>query len=125
MKKNLFLLFSIYFFVVQAFLIGVLRGQTNFFLLGAINLVAILLIGVLYNTTEKTTDKEKSSEKTHIHENKVAFKDHFRSSIKERKKKKELIMPIIVSLIVAAGIFLLFKIDGVSFAPLFVFALAL
>jgi hypothetical protein len=89
MKKNLFLLFSIYFFVLQPLIIGVLRGQANFFRLGAINLIAIILIGILYNTVEGEKEETHEHEKKPavVKEAKVAFHDHFRVPTKEHKKK--------------------------------------
>jgi len=100
MKKNLFLLFSIYFFVLQPLVIGVLRGQANFFRLGAINLVAIILIGILYKKVDNMTDETKENEKKPIainKEAKVSFHDHFRAVIKDHKKKTELAFPAIIS----------------------------
>lgn len=112
MKKNLFLLFSIYFFVVQPLVIGVLWRQTDFFLLGAINLVAIILIGMVYNTVEsekkpETNEHEKKPES--VNEPKVSFHDHFHAVTKERKKKSELVFPTIMSLIVVALIFFMYQ----------------
>jgi len=54
MKKNLFLLFSLYFFVLQALFIWFLRWESNFFLLAAINFVFILLIALI--SKEKKSD---------------------------------------------------------------------
>jgi hypothetical protein len=67
--------------------------------LGAINLVAIILIGILYNTVEGEKEAIQDHEKkpVAVKEAKVSFHDHFRASIKERKKKGELIMPGIIS----------------------------
>jgi hypothetical protein len=48
MTKNLFLLFSLYFFVVQALIIGFLTGNHLFYTLGAINAGAIVIISLLY-----------------------------------------------------------------------------
>jgi hypothetical protein len=48
MTKNLFLLFSLYFFVVQAVIVGILTGNPLFYKLGAINAGAILIISLLY-----------------------------------------------------------------------------
>lgn len=125
MKKNLFLLFSIYFFVVQPVIIGFLRGQTNFFLLWAINLVAILLITALYAVAETSPETEKIVEKKPIHESKVAFHDHFHTTIKEHKKRSELAMPAILSFIVAIIIFFMFQYNTWSPEVMLVFALSL
>ncbi len=125
MKKNLFLLFSIYFFVLQPLIIGVLRGQANFFRLGAINLVAIILIGILYNTVEGTTEESKELEKKPVKEAKVSFHEHFRAVVKEHKKKPELAFPAIISFIVAIIIFFMFQYNSGSIEVMLVFALVL
>ncbi len=125
MKKNLFLLFSIYFFVVQPVIVGFLRGQTNFFRLWAINLVAILLITALYAIAETTPETEKIVEKKPIHESKVAFHDHFHATVKEHKKRSELAMPAILSFIVAIIIFFMFQYNTWSPEVMLVFALSL
>lgn len=125
MKKNLFLLFSIYFFVLQPIIIGILRWQENFFRLGAINLVAIILIGILYNTVEWTSEIEKTLEKKTIHEPTVTFHEHVRSPLKDRKKKKELALPAIISFLVAIIIFFMFQYNTASPEIMLVFALSL
>lgn len=129
MKKNLFLLFSIYFFVLQPLIIGVLRWQANFFRLGAINLIAIILIGLLYNTVEgekkETHEHEKKPETTK--EAAVSFHDHFRAVVKERKKKSELVFPTVISLIVAIIMFFIFQYTtkGAAIEVILLFALVL
>ena len=127
MKKNLFLLFSIYFFVLQPLIIGVLRWQANFFWLGAINLVAIILIGMLSSTVEgekeKTHDHEKKPEV--VKEAKVSFHDHFRAAVKERNKKSELVLPTIISLLVAIIIFFMFQSNGAAIEVMALFAIVL
>lgn len=125
MKKNLFLLFSIYFFVLQPLVIWVLRGQANFFRLGAINLVAIILIGILYNTVEGTTEETKEHEKKPIAEAKVSFHEHFRTATKEHKKKSELAFPAIISFLVAIVIFFMFQHNSGAIKVILVFALVL
>jgi len=58
--------------------------------LGAINLIAIILIGLLYNTVEneKKEDHQEHEKKQAINkEAKVSFHDQFRAAVKERKKK--------------------------------------
>jgi len=105
MKKNLFLLFSIYFFVVQPLIVWILRGQTNFFRLGAINLIAILLIWSLYIHTESVTEQEKTIEKKTIHESQVSFHEHFRTPHKEHKKRSELAIPSLLSYVVIIVMF--------------------
>ncbi|MFA6256542.1 MAG: hypothetical protein WC606_05225 [Candidatus Absconditabacterales bacterium] len=110
MKKNLFLLFSIYFFVLQPLIIGALRGQANFFRLAAINLIAIVLIGLFSASSSEESKKEnKEHENAPIKEAKVSFHDHLRAAVKERKKKSELIFPAIISFIAAIIIFFIFQ----------------
>ena len=129
MKKNLFLLFSIYFFVLQPLIIGVLRWQANFFRLGAINLIAIILIGILYSTVEGEKEEVHEHEKkpviAPVKEAKVSFHDHFRAAVKERKKKWELAMPAIVSFIVAIVIFFMFQYNSAAIEVMMLFAFVL
>ncbi|MDD2537225.1 MAG: hypothetical protein PHU61_01890 [Candidatus Absconditabacteria bacterium] len=63
MTKNLFLLFSLYFFVGQSLIIGFLRKETSFYRLAVINAIAILLISIVYAfcTRETSPKKEKKS----------------------------------------------------------------
>ncbi|MDR0860667.1 MAG: hypothetical protein LBO09_06975 [Candidatus Peribacteria bacterium] len=63
MTKNLFLLFSIYFFVVQAIIVGLLTGNVLFYEIGAINAGAILLISILYAVC---TTSDNPKEKKHL-----------------------------------------------------------
>lgn len=126
MKKNLFLLFSIYFFVLQPLIIGLLRGQGNFFRLGAINLVAIILIGALYSTVEGNTSEEKDVEKKVImKEPSVSFHEHFRSTVKEHKKKSELVTPFIISFVIAIIIFFMFLYNSGAVEAMLLFSLIL
>ena len=128
MKKNLFLLFSIYFFVLQPLVIGVLRGQANFFRLWAINLVAIILIGILYTTVEGTNEDVKEHEKKPVvinKEAKVSFHDQFRAVIKDHKKKSELMSPAIISWIVAIIIFFMFQYNSAAIEVMMLFAFIL
>jgi hypothetical protein len=59
--------------------------------LGAINLIAIILIGILYNTVEGEKEEVHEHEKkpviAPVKEAKISFHDHFRTAVKERKKK--------------------------------------
>jgi len=48
MTKNLFLLFSIYCFIVQAIILGFLTGDSVYYKLAGINAIAMLLIGLIY-----------------------------------------------------------------------------
>lgn len=118
MKKNLFLLFSIYFFVIQPLVIGVLREQTNFFRLGAINLLAIIIITLLSGSK-----KEEKKEEHHHHEKKPeivnepksSFQEHLRAVVKERKKRSELTFPTVISLLVVAFVFFIFPYTTIAF----------
>jgi len=127
MKKNLFLLFSVYFFVLQPLIIGVLRWQANFFRLWAINLIAIILIGILYNTVEGEKEETQEHEKkpVAVKEAKVSFHDHFRAVVKERRKKSELAFPMIVSLIIAIIIFFIFQSNAAAIEVMLLFAFVL
>lgn len=58
-KKNLFLLFVIYFFVLQLGIVAFLWWDHRFYLLAGINLVAILLVVGLYLLFNKTSSQEK------------------------------------------------------------------
>lgn len=62
MKKNLFVVFSIYLFVVQTILIGILWSDFRFFCLSAINLVCIVFIALLFKDKKQNKDKAVSSE---------------------------------------------------------------
>lgn len=127
MKKNLFLLFSIYFFVLQPLIIGVLRWQANFFRLGGINLLAIVLIGMLYSKAdgEKAEVHEHEKKSEVINEAKVSFQEHFRAVVKERKKKSELLFPFIVGFIVTIIIFFMFPYNSVAIRVVLLYALIL
>lgn len=125
MKKNLFLLFSIYFFVIQPLIIGVLWGQANFFWLGAINLVAIILIGILSTTREWTSHEEHRDHEKPVREAKVSFHEQFRWVVKEHKKKSELAMPSIISFLVAVIIFFMFLYNSGAVEVMLLFALIL
>lgn len=127
MKKNLFLLFSIYFFVLQALIIGVLRNQANFFRLWAINLIAIILIGVVSSALEGGKKEAHEHEKKPVenHEPKVSFQEHFRAVVKERKKSSELAFPAIISLIAAIAIFFMFQDTSAAREVMALFALVL
>ncbi|GHV25401.1 hypothetical protein FACS1894176_03790 [Bacteroidia bacterium] len=63
MTKNLFLLFSIYFFVAQAIIVGLLTGNVLFYQIGAINAGAILVISILYALF---TTPDQPKEKKHL-----------------------------------------------------------
>jgi len=127
MKKNLFLLFSIYFFVLQPLIIGILRWQANFFRLWAINLLAIILIALLYSTREWWGEKEEAhhheKKPEPVNEAKVSFHEHFRAVVKERKKKTELPLPSIISFLVVIFCFFMFPYTSVSLAVIILFSI--
>lgn len=54
-KKNLFILFVFYFFVLQLLVIGLIWGDPKFCLLGGVNFFAILLVFVGYRFFTKTS----------------------------------------------------------------------
>lgn len=105
MKKNLFLLFSFYFFVGQAVIVGILWKMSNMFWLAGINLVAILLITLLFGLfggEEKEEGKEKA--KKPVHEAKPEEKEvvtHVPPHAKKASKSGgSSTIPFIVSIIV-------------------------
>ncbi|MEI7563944.1 MAG: hypothetical protein WCJ39_10355 [bacterium] len=95
--------------------------------MGAINLVAIILIGMLSSTVEgekeKTHDHEKKPEV--IKEAKVSFHEHFRAATKERTKKSELVLPTIISVLVAIIIFFMFQSNGTAIQVIALIAVVL
>ncbi len=54
-KKNLFILFVFYFFVLQLLVAGLLWGEPRFYLLGGINLLAMLLVSASYRFFTKAS----------------------------------------------------------------------
>lgn len=105
MKKNLFLLFSFYFFVGQAVIVGILWKMSNMFWLAGINLVAILLITLLFGLfggKEKEEGKEKA--KKPVHEAKPEEKEvvtHVPPHAKKASKSGgSSTIPFIISIIV-------------------------
>jgi multisubunit Na+/H+ antiporter MnhB subunit len=77
---------------------------------------------MLYSTTENNKEEIQEHEKKLIKEPQVSFHDHFRTLVKERKKKSELIYPILVSGVVMI-IFSLIYYPTISLQPLLVIAL--
>jgi len=94
-------------------------------LLGIINLVAIILLSLLSDTNESHAETEKKTDKKPIYENKVAFHENFRATVKEHKRKRELLMPTLVSLLVAVAIYLMFSYNAWSPEIMIFFALCL
>ena len=58
MKKNLFLLFSFYFFVLQSVFVGFLRWEPKFYRLALINCVFICLIAIFARNTSSSVDEK-------------------------------------------------------------------
>lgn len=123
MKKNLFILFSVYFFVVQALLAGILRSEPKFLWLGIINMIAILMLMLLY--TDKDTQVAVHDKQKHIaHENKSHLRESISPLPKERKKTWELVFPSMLSFLTAGIMFGLFASHATSFTLLFLFSLS-
>ena len=61
MKKNLFLLFSFYFFVLQSVFIGLLRGEPKFYRLALVNCVFICLIAIFAKDGNQNLDEKSQS----------------------------------------------------------------
>ncbi len=92
MKKNLFVLFSIYFFVVQPIFVWLLRQEPNMLILAVINLVAILIILLLSKAMDggkaEKPVKEAHQHKEAIHEEKeTLFQPHHHEPIVKKGKK--------------------------------------
>lgn len=58
MKKNLFLLFSFYFFVLQSVFVGLLWWEPKFYRLALINCVFICLIAILSRDANSSVDEK-------------------------------------------------------------------
>lgn len=103
MKKNLFLLFSLYFFVVQGVLVWILRWDDKFFRLAAINLVCIVLIA----SGQKVFGKEekKSESKPNNEPKRSEFVEHKHVHIWGKKqglsnKTRNFILSIFIGIII-------------------------
>ena len=81
MKKNLFLLFVIYFFVIQSCIIAFLRNETKFLALWIINLWVILIVILSYSYFEKSNKKTDD-------ESPVSFKKERETILSEKAHKK-------------------------------------
>ncbi len=81
MKKNLFLLFAIYFFVIQSWIIAFLRNDTRFFALWIINLWVILIVILSYSYFDKSNKKTED-------ESSVSFKKERESILLEKAHRK-------------------------------------
>lgn len=81
---------------------------------------------MLQKNKETPSETEKPHEKKTINEATITFHEHLRSkAAKERKKKKELALPTIISLLVAAAIFFVFSSNYGSPEIMIVFSLSL
>lgn len=81
---------------------------------------------MLQKNKETPSETEKPHEKKTINEATITFHEHLRSkTAKERKKKKELALPTIISLLVAAAIFFVFSSNYGSPEIMIVFSLSL
>lgn len=94
MKKNLFVLFSLYFFVVQPIFVWLLRQEPNMLILAIINLVVILIILLISKAMESKSEKPRkeshkaAAHKETIHEDKeTLFQPHHHEPIKKGSKK--------------------------------------
>lgn len=74
MTKNLFLLFVIYFFVVQALIMGLLTGESLYYKLAGINAIAIFLISFIYNICIGTPEKKLTKKNENIKKEEVTIK---------------------------------------------------
>lgn len=76
MKKNLFLLFSFYFFVLQSILAWLLWSESKFYWLALVNFVFIMLIAILTRWSDKTEDVEKNTEHKSMMNTKKSWKNN-------------------------------------------------
>lgn len=102
MKKNLFLLFSLYFFVIQGLIVWILRWDDKFFRLAAINLVCIVLIASSYKLFG---EEEKSEYKPNNEPKRNEFVEHKHVHIWGKKqglsnKTRNLIISLAIALII-------------------------
>lgn len=102
MKKNLFLLFSLYFFVIQGLIVWILRWDDKFFRLAAINLVCIVLIASSYKLFGK---EEKSESKPNNEPKRNEFVEHKHVHIWGKKqglsnKTRNFIISLAIALII-------------------------
>lgn len=58
MKKNLFILFSFYFFVLQSVFVGLIRREPKFYWLALVNFVFIFLIAIFARDTNSSLDEK-------------------------------------------------------------------
>lgn len=89
-KKNLFLLFCIYLFVVQTAICWLLRQENRFFILAGINLLALLLIAIIFRWKRDEESPKINKEAIH-HEHKEyevkESKADYSAHVSQRQKK--------------------------------------
>ena len=112
MKKNLFLLFSLYFFVGQPIIVGFLRQEPLMFVLAVINLIAILLITLLYGIRwhhdDQADHEDKAKAKKVMHEVKSDANEphHYEAPHAKKNKKGSSVGPALISIILAFVLYL-------------------
>lgn len=101
MKKNLFVLFSLYFFVVQSVIVWVIRWENKFILLAIINLIFIVMIASFQKVFEKW---EKSETPTHeAKKNEFVEHKHIQTNGKKQalsNKARNFILSMVIALII-------------------------
>lgn len=116
MKKNLFVLFSLYFFVVQPIFVWLLRQEPNMLILGLINLVAILIILLISKgiggkddkTHKEIHHKEAHAQKEPIHEDKeTLFQAHHHEPIIKKSPKKGGFWKGLIGVIIGVVVYIL------------------
>lgn len=55
MNRSFFIMFFMYFFVVQSAIFGFVRGEPKFYIIGVINLVFIVLMALFYKNFDKSS----------------------------------------------------------------------
>lgn len=105
MKKNLFLLFCIYFFVVQAVIIGIIRQETYMYVLAGVNLIAIVLILILYKAFGLQEDEPQKEKRSAVHEEWRTYRQEV-SNVRKIWKKNGSI-PTLLGILFAAMIYVL------------------
>lgn len=88
MTKNLFLLFVIYFFVIQSAIMGFLTGDTLYYKLAGINAIAIFLISIIYSMFTGSSEKRQTRKKENVKKEEVMIKSEDNIIQKEIIKKE-------------------------------------
>lgn len=68
-KKNLFILFVVYFFVLQLLAVGIIWDDSRYYLLGGINLFAMLLVSASYRFFTKTSVSSREAQLSNAEQN--------------------------------------------------------